>query len=84
MKTVYMTKGVCSTAIELEVEDGIVKHVNFVGGCRGNTQGVARLAENRPIEEVIRLTQGIQCRGGTSCPDQLATALMEYKAQRAG
>ena len=38
MKTVYMTKGVCSTAIELEVEDGIVKHVNFVGGCRGNTQ----------------------------------------------
>jgi uncharacterized protein (TIGR03905 family) len=46
----------------------------------GNTQGVARLAENRPIDEVISLLEGIQCRGGTSCPDQLSKALKEYKA----
>lgn len=75
MKTVYKTRGVCSSTIELEVEEGVVKHVNFIGGCRGNTQGVARLAENRPVEEVISLVEGIQCRNGTSCPDQLAKAL---------
>lgn len=75
MKTVYKTRGVCSSAIELEVEEGVVKHVNFIGGCRGNTQGVARLAENRPVKEVISLVEGIQCRNGTSCPDQLAKAL---------
>ncbi len=80
MKTVYKTRGTCSSAIELEVENGVVRRVNFIGGCRGNTQGVARLAENRPVEEVIRLTEGIQCRNGTSCPDQLACALRELAA----
>ena len=76
----YKTKGVCAREINFEVENGIVKKVKFNGGCMGNTQGVARLAENRPIDEVISLLEGIQCRGGTSCPDQLSKALKEYKA----
>jgi uncharacterized protein (TIGR03905 family) len=75
----YKTKGVCAREINFEVENGIVKKVKFNGGCMGNTQGVARLAENRPIDEVISLLEGIQCRGGTSCPDQLSKALKEYK-----
>lgn len=78
---VYKTKGTCSRAIEIEVEGDIVKSVNFISGCAGNTQGVARLAEGMKIDDVIARLKGIQCRGGTSCPDQLAQALMEIKAQ---
>ena len=74
MKT-YKTTGTCSSAINYEVADGVVTKCEFVGGCPGNTQGVARLAVGRPIGEVINLLKGIQCRGGTSCHDQLARAL---------
>ena len=81
---VYKTQGTCSRAIEIEVAGDTIKSVNFVGGCAGNTQGVARLAENRPITEVIELCKGIQCRGGTSCPDQLAQALEAILAEQNG
>lgn len=77
----YKTYGTCSRAINFEVEDGIVKKVIFDGGCRGNTQGVSKLAQGRTIDDVISLLKGIECRGGTSCPDQLARALEEYKAK---
>ena len=80
----YKTQGTCSQEILIDVEGGIIKHVEFVGGCRGNTQGVARLAENRSIDEVISLCKGIECRGATSCPDQLARALEAILAQQNG
>ena len=35
----------------------------------------ALLAVGRKVEDVIGLLKGIQCRNGTSCPDQLARAL---------
>lgn len=74
----YKTRGVCSRQINLEIEDGIVKEVQFIGGCNGNTQGVAALAKGRTVNEVIELLEGIDCGGrGTSCPDQLAKALKE-------
>ena len=79
----YKTSGTCSSAIDLKIENGIIKHVEFVGGCRGNTQGVARLAENRPVNEVIELCKGIECRGATSCPDQLSRAIEQYLAAEA-
>ncbi|MDR2514976.1 MAG: TIGR03905 family TSCPD domain-containing protein [Christensenellaceae bacterium] len=72
---VYKLSGTCASAVDLEIEDGVIKKLQFVGGCAGNTQGVARLALGRRPEEVIGLTEGIQCRNGTSCPDQLAKAL---------
>lgn len=75
----YKTRGTCSVEINFEVENDIVKNVRFIGGCRGNTQGVARLAEGRNIDELIDSLSGIDCRGGTSCPDQLAQALIKYK-----
>ncbi|MBQ1255949.1 MAG: TIGR03905 family TSCPD domain-containing protein [Clostridia bacterium] len=75
----YKTKGTCSSQILIEVEGDIIRKVEFVNGCRGNTQGVARLAENRKIDEVIALCKGIECRGNTSCPDQLARALEEIR-----
>ena len=78
---VYNTKGTCSRQIKIETEGDMITKVEFVGGCTGNTQAVARLAENRKIDEVIALCEGIQCRNGTSCPDQLATALRQLKAK---
>ena len=79
----YKTRGVCSRSITIEMDGDIIKHVEFEGGCRGNTQGVARLAEGRNIDEVISLCKGILCRPTTSCPDQLACELEEIKASRA-
>lgn len=75
----YKTSGVCSRTIDFEIKNNIIKQVKFNGGCMGNTQGVAKLAVGRSVDEVISLLEGIQCRNGTSCPDQLAKALKQYK-----
>lgn len=80
MEFSYKTKGVCSRGILIDVEDGIVKKVRFDGGCSGNTQGVATLAEGMKVDEVISKLEGIRCGfKNTSCPAQLAQALKEYK-----
>lgn len=72
----------CSRAVDFDVQNGVVTSCQFIGGCDGNTQGVAKLVIGRPVDEVIQLLEGIDCGGrGTSCPDQLAQALKEYKAQ---
>lgn len=77
----YKTSGTCSSAIDFEVENGIVKEVKFIGGCNGNTQGVAALVKGMPVDEVISRLEGIKCGfKGTSCPDQLARALKEWRA----
>ena len=76
----WVTNGTCSESIEFEVKKGILTFCRFNGGCRGNTQGVARLAVGHPVGEVIRLLKNIQCQNGTSCPDQLAQALENYTA----
>ncbi len=73
---VYKTRGTCSREIHIEVENDIVKNVEFIGGCNGNAQGIARLIKGMNIYDVIAKTEGIDCGGrGTSCPDQLAKAL---------
>ncbi len=78
MTYTFKPKGVCAAKLTFDIEDGIVKNVQFLGGCSGNTQGVAKLAEGRPAEELIELLKGIKCGfKNTSCPDQLATALEE-------
>ena len=78
MQYEYRTRGVCASKILLDVEDGIVKSVRFIGGCNGNTQGVAKLVEGMPVDEVISRLKGIRCgMKQTSCPDQLAQALAE-------
>ena len=73
--TTYKTTETCSRAINYEVANGVVTKCEFVGGCPGNTQGVAKLVIGRKVDEVIALLKGVQCRNGTSCPDQLARAL---------
>ena len=78
----YQTRGVCSRAIEIEIEGDTVKSVRYVGGCSGNTQGVAALVRGMKITEAIERLDGIRCgMKNTSCPDQLATALREYLAK---
>ena len=75
---VYKTKGVCSQLINVEVENNIVTSVEFVGGCNGNTQGVAALVEGMDVHEAIRHLEGIHCGPRpTSCPDQLSKALKQ-------
>ena len=74
----FITRGVCARKIHFEVENDTITHCEFVGGCTGNTQGVAKLVIGRKVEDVIKILDGIQCRGGTSCPDQLSKALKEY------
>ena len=81
----YKTHGTCSQQIRIDVnDDDVIENVQFIGGCTGNTQGVSKLVKGMKVDEVIARLKGIQCRAGTSCPDQLAQALEQMKAQRKG
>lgn len=79
----YQPSGVCSRLFRIEVDsDGVILHVDVVGGCSGNLQGLCRLMEGRKADEVAAAIKGIQCgTKATSCPDQLAKALMEIMSQ---
>lgn len=75
----YTPKGVCSRLISFDLNDNIVTNLKVTGGCNGNLQGIAKLVEGMPADEVIRRLENINCNGkGTSCPDQLAQALKEH------
>ena len=78
----YATSRTCSREIDFEVDNNnIVTSCEFIGGCMGNTQGVASLVVGRSVDDVIKTLEGINCGNrGTSCPDQLAQALKAYKA----
>ena len=81
----YKTKGTCSSRILFDIEDGKLRNVEYIGGCSGNTQGIARLAEGMDVDELISRLQGIRCGSKpTSCPDQLAKALLAAKEQQNG
>ncbi len=74
----YRTRGTCSREITFDIEDGVVRNIRFLGGCSGNTKGIAGLAEGMDAEEVVKRLKGLDCNGrGTSCPDQLAVAIEE-------
>jgi len=83
MKTTYTTIGTCSKFIDIEIDGEEVRQVNFIGGCRGNTQGISNLVKGMSIDGVIARLKGIKCRGNTSCPDQLATALEQLTLKKA-
>lgn len=79
----YKTNGVCSNSIEFEIKDDMIQSVKFVGGCAGNTAGIAKLVKGMPVKEVIEKLEGVKCgHRPTSCPDQLARALKEYEAKK--
>ena len=78
----YQTKGTCSTSIDLEVEDGKIKFVEFFGGFNGNLKGIASLVTGMNVDDAITKLKGIRCGfKPTSCPDQLAQALEKLKAE---
>ena len=79
-KISYVTRGVCARRINIELDDGRIVNVAFEGGCSGNTQGVASLVAGMDVDEAIKRLSGIRCNfKATSCPDQLARALAEYR-----
>jgi len=76
----YETAGTCSRAIDIAVDGDIIRRVDFIGGCMGNTIGIGALVRGMNIDEAISRLEGIDCRGrGTSCPDQLARALRRIR-----
>ncbi len=78
MNKVYKTEGTCSSHIEIEIEEGVIKEVAFWGGCSGNLQALSRLLKGRPVAEALERLEGIRCgRRPTSCADQLCKALHE-------
>ena len=80
----YKTKGVCSQQMNVKIEDGVVQKVEIVGGCHGNSQGVARLVEGMRAGDALQPIQGIRCGyKATSCPDQLSKALQIALAEEA-
>lgn len=84
MKFTYKTNGVCSRSIDIEIEDGIVQNVSYLGGCQGNLKGIAQLVRGMKVEDVIAKLENIKCGfKNTSCPDQLACALRQYNVENA-
>ena len=82
MEYIYNPIGVCSKRMKIEVENNIIKNVEILGGCPGNTLGVAKLIRGMNIDEAIKRLKGILCGDkGTSCPDQLAIALENIKKE---
>lgn len=82
-KFTYKTSGVCSRSIDIEIENNVIVSAKYNGGCSGNTQGVAALVAGMNLDEAIARLSGIKCGfKATSCPDQLARALAEYKAEK--
>ena len=79
----YTPEGVCSMQMIFEIDNNIIKKLKIVGGCPGNTIGVSRLVVGKTVDEVIEMLKGIPCGArGTSCPDQVAVALEEYKKSK--
>ena len=81
MQYEYKTKGTCSQRILFEIEDNKLKNVQYIGGCNGNLKGISSLVDGMDVDEVIARLEGTKCgMKDTSCPDQLARALKDAKA----
>ena len=80
MEYKFTPQGVCSMKMIFDIENNIINSLKIIGGCPGNTVGVSRLVVGKSVDEVIKMLKGIECgTKGTSCPDQIAEALKEYK-----
>ena len=78
----YTPSGVCARRIEMDIEDNIIRKVAFTGGCSGNTQGLSALLVGMTVDDAIARLAGIRCGfKATSCPDQLAKALVKFKEE---
>ena len=82
MNYTYIPQGVCSRQMNFDIENGVIKQLEVIGGCSGNLQGISKLVQNQNIDDVIEKLEGIKCgMKNTSCPDQIAKALKKYKEE---
>lgn len=82
MTYTYMPQGVCSKQMTVEIENGMIRHVDILGGCNGNLKGISSLVQGMRVEDAIDRLAGIRCgMRPTSCPDQLAIALRQALEQ---
>lgn len=82
MKFEYVPKGVCSRKLEFDIENNIIQSIKVTGGCPGNLAGISKLLVGMNVDDVIDRLSGVTCANKpTSCPDQIAKALMAYKNQ---
>ena len=82
----YQPQNVCSALMRIHYDGDVVTDLEVIRGCHGNLQGIAALVKGMKFDDIIAKLQGIQCRGSrtreTSCPDQLAKALIALKAKQ--
>ena len=82
MTYTYMPQGVCSKQMTVEIENGMIRHVDILGGCNGNLKGISSLVQGMRVEDAIDRLSGIRCgMRPTSCPDQLSIALRQALEQ---
>lgn len=82
MEYKFKPNGVCSSELIFQIENDKVINLKIIGGCPGNTVGVSKLIQNKTIDEIISILKDIKCGNKqTSCPDQIAQALIEYKTK---
>ncbi len=78
----YIPRGVCSRKMVFEIEDGVIKSLEVIGGCNGNLKGISSLVTGMKPEDVIARLEGITCGSKpTSCPAQIAEALKKYLSE---
>lgn len=82
MEYIYRPNGVCSRKFTFNIENNVIRSLSVEGGCDGNLKGISSILVGMNIDDVIRSFEGIDCKGkGTSCPDQIAKALINYKKE---
>ena len=83
MKYSYKPTKICATSFEFDIDNNVIKFLKITNGCPGNTQGISKLIVGRSVDEVIKLFEGINCKNrGTSCPDQIAKVLKQYRGDK--
>ena len=76
MHYTFKNNGVCSSKVELDIEENRVKNIVFTNGCNGNLKAISSLLEGADVDFAIERLSGIHCGfKDTSCGDQLARAL---------
>lgn len=79
----YRTSGTCCQLMQVKIQDNKIIDADFYGGCNGNLKGIKSLIKGMTVDDVINKLQGITCGSkSTSCPDQLARCLVEYKQKK--
>ena len=80
MRYSYKTSGTCAQEIHFDIEDGMIKELEFVGGCNGNLKAISTLVKGQDVDHIVNLLQGLTCGyKNTSCADQLTKALLATK-----